>query len=397
MHFRTIYCFTLISLFFLFNCTNRIYHMRFNPDIDAYQAGFAKDSLNIQTWQTLRDPHTKLKITDEDTARILIKQYNELNNEAMFFSPSSSMFTQYRAGYLYFNGTKFLQDKKYQDALSCFNRAIAADSDLVYCSDIQYLRSVCLYKQDRESAGSEAFLKFKNLSESAIPYSFNLPIEITDSFYTELYHSNGTKFPEDHFSRQFDAPFLKYRPFPGFLPYFNENIGFNLNAGGTFKYPSNFFPMIEMNLDLINNVEFVLGYTTSENTTQGYFGIIYQLLQAKYNRVGITISIFNSNTNSKNFVQNDFKYNQYIAALESGYFVHPRLGLFAGIAIHYQSEDGGDSINHDKAEYFLWSSSDIYGGASYYFTEFLGISLLTGNNQLLKFGILLGGSHIFFQ
>ena len=148
---------------------------------------------------------------------------------------------------------------------------------------------------------------------------------------------------------------------------------------------------------MINNVEFVLGYTTSENTTQGYFGIIYQLLQAKYNRVGITISIFNSNTNSKNFVQNDFKYNQYIAALESGYFVHPRLGLFAGIAIHYQSEDGGDSINHDKAEYFLWSSSDIYGGASYYFTEFLGISLLTGNNQLLKFGILLGGSHIFFQ
>jgi hypothetical protein len=389
-----------VLLFFVFllltNCTNTIYHLRYNPHIRGYQAGFARDSLSIQTWYTLRNPQTQVKITDQDTAKMLAAQYNEKNDERLFFSPASSMFTQYKAACLYFDGINALRRAAYQNAEQCFQKALEINQDLIYNSDIHYLRALCFNKQQKDSASDAAFNTFKILSEAIYPYSFYLPVDIPDTVYAALIHDSRLVFSKNHFSHDYKEPALKNRSFPGFLPYLYQSAAFSLRLGGLYRMPTDFYPMIALHMDLIENLEFILGYTASETASRRYLGIAYQIMRARSNRYGTVVSIFNSNVSSKDFVTTDFDYNQYAAVLEAGYFIHPRLGLFIGGALHYQDTEDKDADLAGEKEYHLWSKNNFYGGATYYFTEYLGATLLTGSQQVIKFGIRLGGGHVFF-
>jgi hypothetical protein len=389
------YASPFLLILLLISCANTIYHLRYNSDIRAYQAGFARDSLSIQNWHTLRDPQTQKKITEPDTARRLAEQYNEKNNNNLFHEPKSSMFSQYQAGKYYFEAIDNLKKEAWRPALDKFQESLLYDRDLMFTSDIFYLIALCSDKLQDDATRQSSLNKFKTLSEAVYPYSFYLPVEDSDSVYAELLNDTTHFFADNHFSKNFSAPALKNRLFPGFLPYLYQGAALDIRLGALYHFSTDFYPMIELNLGVFRDWVFSGGYAVNPNSVHRYLGFAYQLYRKKDNRIGTVIAVYNSNISSKDYISTDFTYNQYSAVLETGCFLHPRLGIFAGCAYYYKDQEINDAELNTNIFYHPWLKNNLYAGTTFYFTEFIGITLLTGRQQLLKFGVRFGGGHLF--
>ncbi|MDI6740377.1 MAG: hypothetical protein QME74_08450 [Candidatus Edwardsbacteria bacterium] len=336
-----------------------------------------------ENWFILRKPGTREKAIDSVEAYQLVQQFNApasgIKLDAIRVVRQPFSYRQYAAGKRYFEGVGDMRAGRYDGAVRHFNEAARTDKDLACVSDVDYLCAVCHLNLGDTARADSSFERFRRYSEMVVPSSFFFRSQANRYTVGQLV-ARGREalalYP-GHFSETIPGPVLKHPAFHGFIGVPVRKPKFTYLVGVVFA-KDGIRPIGDVGLMFPFGLRPFAGVWCNSWDC----GLKYQLFRRWDNRLGAMATVQYEQRKVDIGWQGRVMVPQYGLQLESGYFVHPRLALFAGGTYYYWNE----SHRFSRSNHLFWHDNDLYAGLGVYVWEYFAIVGKFGIAQRLELG-----------
>ena len=337
-----------IYVFLGANCSPSIKHLRFNPLKEDFEATTAKDTASSggrDSWFTLRNNFGMTVIRDSASAGEITREYNafpllkrKLSFVRIELNPKQKVdrFAEFKAGRRYFSAIEALSKGNPDSALVALQDAEDNNPNLLYGSDLNYLRAVAFLRRGDTALAANAFATFCAFSEAVYSPTFNLSYREPDSLYLRTLKNaqaqRDSGFERADNARANDCPRLAAPWYvPGFrFPETDKPGLFGIGLGYSNK--TGMLGALEAGKPFSCGLMPYAGFSVGEDGSSVHSGLLWRAFRNKTNTFGIEAATTLSLTTDGHIsmVKSNPLFPQASLRLESGWVPVSRVSLFAG-------------------------------------------------------------------